>query len=213
VQPGDYYAAGLDANGLPITRRATAPLTAQLSYALADPATLAESGVNGCSDLLCPGDAAQFAQSPAPVWIVDFLVAQDWRFTTTSGAVAGQAAEVESQQLSVLALSYDSSAGWRVSKADPILASSPYVDPCSVAVHMLFAVEALTPEAPSALPLSTTSGATQGCKLEVTDQTTPPQATFIFVFGALLAVDSGAHHFLPALPIAPSSEVAVVGAA
>ena len=66
--------------------------------------------------------------------------------------------------------------------------------------------------APSALPLAVTPGGPEGCRLQALDQGNSPQATFIYLFGVLLAADDGAHKLLPSLPMAPPLEVAAMGA-
>jgi hypothetical protein len=213
VPAGQDYATGRDAQGHISSRRASAPLRAQLLVAL-----------RGCGpSQFCPMPLdPRLAFAPGQrVWSVGLLLTARWRFTPAAGlAVYAPTAPLVLPLQLVLA--EEGADGWNALTLPPSAATGggpttlPLADQltaavCQVGVDLLAGLmqahdlNGSTLSMPSNLSM-------EGCAIQLlpTPSASTAPGRFLWRFGVLLAVDPGAHRLAPWLPIAPSAAVAAV---
>jgi hypothetical protein len=219
VRPGDHFATGLAATGVPIVGRTTAPL-------LATPiATLSRlAGVYICEADVCPyfddstfGDTASTTSDPN--WTVWLGVTLGWRFTALSGAEVRQILFRAGLIGPIVAvtLAYHTGTGWYVPKSsalDDRLRGEVALGLCIDGADTFSTQESNTQQ--DVLLIGEGGGATlEGCSLTVRrfygDQRSA-ETRVLWRFGALLAADPASRALFPVLPLASPQEVAAVGA-
>jgi hypothetical protein len=235
VPAGQYYAMGFDTQGHVRARRATTALAAEVRFVTANP--LSDST---CPEtVLCPAPLDPRLSLPAGqrIWSVVAGVTLFWRFTAPTGpaapsgpaAAAGTVIEPPGWSLVTgvqLLLADDATAegGWRVIapsypatlQADNRL--QPVADQLTAGlcpVGSILVGELAQGQEGAWLFISSDQGMA-GCAIQLrsgdpTATSATVQATFLWRFGVLLAVDGGAQTLAPWLPVAPPDEVAAVG--
>jgi hypothetical protein len=210
VPVGDYYPYAYAANGLPLSRRATAPLIATLS---AD-----DLATNTCGEMICPDNGP--IDSNYQMQAVSFSINPDYSWHFTRGATAigtfsltdpvnTNAAQL-TQPLSI-GLTYSAAQGWQPVTPFGQSINSALLDQSNSNVCFSGA-NALTQELDATYNTNYGFGfphvSAQGCQIAIYHANAgSPDATFIDRFGAVLAADSGAHKLLPSLPMAPKDEI------
>lgn len=212
VPTGEYFATGSDQAGVPIDARASAPLTATLTFAPQAPPGF-NPGINNCASMLCGGVTLDPAQpATASVWEVAIPVVLDWRFTTSAGRPVA-AFTIPTPTTVPVALTF-AGGRWVVAAGapgSPSLDFSSALDPCGQADDILSRVGGAALQGTSCAP--SPNGPMGGCAIDAVNADGSTAGRFIYRFGALLAADAAAHRLVPALPIAPPAEVAAVAAA
>lgn len=220
VPSGDYFAVRQDASGLPLARRATAPMLASLAFLPPDgqgPGQCPPYGLCGA-----PLDNGQ-GTPPHSVWSVFADVRLQWTFTAP-GTVPLVAAPVDMGMPVQLWLAYDGAGGWQVvlpsTNFGPALTLADQLDQdlCFAGANLL-----QSPVTPTGQQFGTGIGGTggtgdhgvDGCLIQLLpiggSSSTAPLGNVIWRFGALLAADAGAHKLLPTLPLALPDELRAVG--
>ncbi len=222
VPIGQYFATGLDAQGLPVARLATAPLQAlpMVSQATSPVA------INGCATSLCPNMFASQPMIPqssdGTLWSVVVQTVVGWRFTTAAG---NQVSKVMFPAVSFLPLllSYSPNGGWTV--LDPPYAQTNMTNwvissLCNAGQEILAIADQALPVTESGITGSSIAGCKFSIDLRPADITPTPgthvpplltHGSYLWRFGVLLAADENSHTLLPSLPIAPSAEVDAIG--
>jgi hypothetical protein len=230
VPAGDYYATGTTTTGRITSARAAVPLLATLALSHDNAAQVGPS----CSVLGCGGQPLLPDQNgptiPAGTWLVQDSMAVGWRFTTQSGALVATSAFRESSGISV-GLTYSSTAGWSVVEDAPGSSSADLrgqlisgtcqggfavlqalIDKSSLAAQQL--------SYNSGSPSGFTAPQTDGCWIQVESNNNNPFSPtssnkeyghYVWRWGVLLAADAQARTLFPSLPVAPQSEITVVG--
>lgn len=220
VPIGDYYAAGMNGQGVPNARQAAVPLTATFTETLMDSTAIASATAAypfpyECSSALCAGGYDPSQPLPSHVWLVNVQTMFRWYFTTPSGLLAGSLV-LPAPELRTLALIYTPDAGWQAAEpwpptSDPNQGSS---DLCQAGMNVLG--QAMSTQGGLQGGIETdqanpTADGVRGCSFHIINQGNTI-GTFIWRFGVLLAVDDKAHALLPSVPIAPPQEITAVGA-
>jgi hypothetical protein len=212
VAPGEFTLTNDAATqGMPLVSQTTAPLGAQ--------PLVTQIAQRYCQEAICvqPVFMPDFQASGAGI---AFRIPIDvgWRFTTPSGSQRDLWLTTAAQPvfLDPLVFAYSTERGWWTwTDGDPqqLIAQEIGGDFCQVGIN------ALTQALPTQTVILTQyPNPVAGCLLAVQDGQEPRGAadvlgTFAERYGALLAVDAGAHTLLPQLPIAPPAEVAAIHAA
>lgn len=222
VPSGDYFAVREDASGLPVAQRASAPMRADLTFLPPDgqgPQQCPPTGLCGV-----PFGGGPGSSPPQNAWSVDAEVRLQWTFTAP-GTAPLVAAPVDTSIPIQVWLSYDGAGGWQVVSPDANFAPAPTLadqldqDLCYGGANLL--QSAVTPTEQqfgigTSGPNGTGDQGVDGCDIQLLPNNSsgngPPQTlgNVIWRFGALLAVDAGAHKLLPELPLAPADEVRAV---
>lgn len=205
VQPGEHYAASIDAKGITAPAVATELLTAT-------PLLTLDTSRADCPDVICGGGIGTPSQlihlpTSGPLqWVVGVPVILSWRFTTTSGKTIASVRLPQQGVLGVALALMSDSQGWRVvpsssdtASVDEDLHVEVMTDLCNVGQTM---VSKLAPQLNGSLGSFTV----QGCRISSTG------ATLIWRFGVLLAADEATHRQIPQLPLATPSERAAIPA-
>jgi hypothetical protein len=211
VPSGQYYATGQDAQGHISSRRATAPLHAQMLLAL-----------GGCgSSQFCPLPLdPRLAFAPGQhIWSVGLLLTARWRFTPSAGPAVYSPTAPLMLPLQIF-LDEEGAGGWNVLTLLPsittVLGLATLADQltaalCQVGVDLL--AELLQAQNLSGSDFTVASNqSVEGCAIQLLQgpSASTAQGRFFWRFGVLLAVDPGAHRLAPWLPVAPSAAVAAV---
>jgi hypothetical protein len=221
VPVGDYYATGMSGKGVPNARRATVPLTATLTQTFMDSAAIASATASypfpiECSSALCAGGYDPSQPLPSHAWLVDVQTVFRWYFTTPSGLLAGSLV-LPAPIPRMVMLIYNPDDGWQVAEPWP----SPYdLSPgqpvlCQAGMDVLGQASSSQGGVNGDFGMrqpETTVDDMRGCALQIMSSNDTVLGTFIWRFGVLLAKDKDAHALLPSVPIAPSQEIAAVGA-
>ena len=196
VLPGDHY---LTANGK--NAAATQPLTVSLSYQMPTLSEIAQVGYAGCA-YICPGSQGppmgdSTAKGPGVHWTL-FPVVR-WQYTSAHG----QTVSVH-QGPSYMA---------------PVDITANWTDAWHVGIESAMQPDTLLGVALAVLsPLDTVShgvGGGAGVQLAATPAdgfllyATEGVAYVLYRAGALVALDSNAHHVFPTLPMASAHELAI----
>ena len=209
VQPGEHYAASIDAKGITTAAVATEPLIATPLL------TLDTNGAAyGCPDVICGGTGApnQLLHLPAtgPLqWAVGVTLILGWRFTTPSGKTVASIQLLGRGGLGLTLEWMNGSAEWQIVPSSDSASQASQGDGmrleiangiCNAGMEMLT-------EIPQQLNGGSYSTYTvEGCRIS------GARATFIWRFGALLAADETTHRQAPQLPLATPSERAAIPA-
>jgi hypothetical protein len=221
VPAGQYFAAALDAHGLPIARLATSSLQA---FPLVSQAT-SPGAINGCAVALCPNmldSLPAVAQSVAsPLWSVVVQIAVGWRFTTAAGDQVSEIVAFSTVSFLPLVLSYTSTTGWiGPATPQPNLVNGIISALCDAGQGVLAIAASTLPITVSGVERRSAAGCKLGIDLRPSDvtptpgkntPTLPAHGEYLWRFGVLLAIDENSHTLLPNVPLAPSAEVAAVG--
>lgn len=210
VPAQSYIATSIAAAGDIKTQRASGTLQATATFA---PSTLFNQPdpFHYCQNFICYNSSpVEVASNGSNSWLVNVPVALSWRFTNAAGAVVGEVS-LPFADLLTLNLAYDQTQGWHLvdsSGADSIAGQVQRLY-CGTGVEMLQVETArfLTGEGWAATPL--TSKGVEGCLLDL-QQNNLEKGHFLWRFGVIMAADDTAHTTLPALPVAPSDELAAV---
>ncbi len=220
IASGAVYASQADAQGMPLSRRATAPLTATVSLAPRDPltenVTLATLAPLTCESGLCASSfALNYGQELThPAWYIDAAIAEHWRFTTQAGQEVGML-QVPSDPSVSGGLTYDPTSGWAVAAGVPgTPLAAPFVpefasDPCGAGMSLLTWMFKGDPSA-AVGQMQSGSDPLQGCTLTEVSQSVS-YAQFVWRLGALFAADERAHQLQPTLPVATQAELKAAG--
>jgi hypothetical protein len=217
VPPGQYYAAGTDAQGHIISRRAGPAL---MGVVVVQPRDVPSLGLMAPSDLCagfgCPAaapDATRPGHAPsastAQVWSIGEGTQATWSFVDQSGwphLVGGATYPIETP-LS-LTLAYSASGTWRV-LTPPGQDLTNAVDLCGSGAALLEQNTRWTGYGVEQLAHGATS--LTGCVLDLVASDRSEHGRFVWRFGVLLAADARAHATLPFLPLAPAAEIAAAG--
>jgi hypothetical protein len=226
VPAGHYYATGLDTQGHVLARRATPAIAAEVRFVTADPRSN-----SACPErVLCaaPLDARLSLPPGQRIWSVLAGVTLYWRFTAPS-ALAGTVIEPPGWPLVTgvqLLLADDAGLGgdWRViapaypATVQVVTRLQPVADQLTAGLCPLgssLVGKLAQGQAGAWLFISSDQGVA-GCAIQLRSgdpnaTAATVQATFLWRFGVLLAVDRGAQTLAPWLPVAPPDEVATVG--
>ena len=211
VPAGEYIATGQDANGAVISRSTDVPLRAEL---LAAATTLGYVGDVFCGDTGCAPGVPLGNTTGQPEWLVTADVTIRWQFSSGSGVVASSA-PWSTQLPASLLLTYDAQQGWSVDQSGTQqlagfgLPAALAQTVCNVDISVLSSAAqqqgdtVLTPVSQNPL---------EGCAFDLQSAQGASAGRFVWRFGVLLAAEGPAHALLPALPIAPASALAAVGA-
>lgn len=214
VPAGDYYPYGYAANGLPLSRRASATFTATLRADALAP--------NTCGATICPDTSPIIQTYQAPAIDFSIMPTYVWHFATGSASIGtfsltDPAITVQTgmTQPLTIGLTYDPNQGWQAVAPPGQTVASELQDE-SVGSICFMSTVAIT-QAISQTKNSDTGFALfphqnmQGCQIDVfgTDPN-HPDGSFLVRFGAVLAADAGGHKLLPQLPMAPKDEIQIV---
>ncbi len=213
VPAGDYIATGQDASGAVVSRRSGVPLRAEL---LAAATTLGYVGDAFCDDPGCVpvSNAVTGPHSGQPEWVVMVDVSIHWRFSSRSGVVADSASWPSQLPVSLL-LAYDAQQGWTVDQrgmqqlAGFDLSAALAQTACNVDIGEL---SSAAQQQGDTILSAVHDNRIEGCEFALQTAQGTNAGHFVWRFGVLLAADGPAHTLLPALPLAPASELAAVGA-
>jgi hypothetical protein len=213
VSAGEYIATGQDASGAVISQHTGVPLHAEL---LAVATILGSVGDAFCADPGCVplSNAATGPGGGQPEWVAAADVRLHWQFTSRSSVVA-DSASWDTQLPASLLLAYDAQQGWTVDQrgsqqlAGFDLAAGLAQTVCNVDVSEL---STAAQQQGDTLLSAVHDSRVEGCEFALQTAQGTNAGHFIWRFGVLLAVDGPAHALLPALPVAPASELAAVGA-
>jgi len=217
VPAGEYIATGQDASGGIVSQRTDAPVQAALlvtatsfGYLPYPPPDLF------CADPGCSsaGDAPTGQRGTLPEWVGLAEVTVRWQFSSSAGLVA-RSAPLPTEQPMPLLLTYDAQQGWTLDQAATQHLAGLEL-PAALARTVCSAVKTvLNPVAQQQGAIFLTplhDNGLQGCELGLQTPQGANAGRFVWRFGVLLAADGPAHALLPALPVAPASELAAVGA-
>jgi hypothetical protein len=211
VPAGEYIAIGQDTSGGIISRRTDVLLQAELLAAAID---LVYIGDAFCVDPGCvPIGIATSGGRPA--WVVAVNITVRWQFSSSTEALV-TSTPWSAQLPNSLLLTYDAQQGWSVDqRGSQKLAGFDLPAALAQTICNLDDISVLSTAAQQyddVLLPALHDHRLQGCELGLQTGLGANAGRFVWRFGVLLAEDEQAHALLPALPLAPASEEAAVGA-
>jgi hypothetical protein len=223
VPAGQYYATGLDAQGHITSRRAAAPVQADLLFGAVDPQSAVSPSFCGPSQFcIIPLDPSLALPASPHVWSVGLALTARWRFTPPVGQPIVTPMEPLNIPIEIL-LAYDGSGNWSVVMQSSNVAGQrelpimPLPDElvsslCDAGTNVVTTLVQQTQQQNGYGFGTSHDQGIEGCEMQLlgSDGTTV-QGTFLWRFGVLLAVDKGARTLAPWAPIAPQAEIAAVG--
>lgn len=209
---GEYIATGQDARGAVISQRTTVTLQATL---LVEATSVNYFGDVFCGDPACVpvGNATTGQRAGQSEWVVSADMTLHWQFSSSAGVVASSA-YWSAQLPASLLLTYDAQQGWTFDQSGTQQLAG-FGLPAALAqaictVDSTVLSSAAQQHGDTILSPLHDNGV-EGCELEVQTSQGTEAGHFVWRFGVLLAADGPAHALLPALPLAPASELAAVG--
>ncbi|HEU5441121.1 MAG TPA: hypothetical protein VFU88_17680, partial [Ktedonobacterales bacterium] len=228
VPRGDYFATKEDAKGVPVARRASSTMSADLNFFVTPPDSTMAGAALCALDGFCPAPldspppySQQTTQVPDNVWNVSVTVSMRWTFRPPGQAPLVAAPVAFGGGPSVW-LAYDGTGGWQVTVSSfgdgtgQTLGDQLRQGICWAGATLLGNVGG-----PGQHQFGMGTGGdggkdqgVDGCVIQLflNDGSSPssPSGNVIWRFGALLAADAGAQKLLPMLPAAPDDEVKAV---
>jgi hypothetical protein len=210
VLAGEYIATGQDTSGAVVSQRTDMPLQAEL---LAAATRLGYSGDVFCGDPGCAPGVPIGNTTGQPKWVATANVTIRWQFRSSSGVVASSA-PWSAWLPESLPLTYDAQQGWTVDQdgTEQLAGFGLPLALVQTACYGDIGVLSRAAQRQGDTVLTPVSqNPLEGCEFGLQTAQGANAGHFVWRFGVLLAADGPAHALLPALPLAPASELAAVG--
>ncbi|MGO8949055.1 MAG: anti-sigma factor family protein [Ktedonobacterales bacterium] len=218
VPPGQYYATGLDGQGMILSRQATTSLSAQVSVVLPTAQDLA-SPISQCPVLICASQGLPLEPNSTKsvvagkLWEVTIPRAMNWQFSLPGGQLVGSehVGGIPSELGVTLVL--DSHEMWHLAQPANLLDELRQPIPqtfCGVEENELQSALAYHHAGNQYSFNQPNLGVPAGCEIQITQDNGPLIGTVVWRFGVLLAADAKTQSVYPWLPLAPQAEVDAV---